>query len=68
MKSRTKHIDIRLKFCWEVITANKLKIKYVRTADNLADIFTNRLQALLIPPGQNFSKTDHFKHTRWKKW
>ena len=45
MKSRTKHIDIRLKFCGEVITANKLKIKHVRTADNLADIFTKPLPA-----------------------
>ena len=44
-KSRTKHIDIRLKFCGEVITANKLKIKHVRTADNLADIFTKPLPA-----------------------
>ena len=44
-KSRTNHIDIRLKFCGEVITAKKLKIKYVRTADNLADIFTKPLPA-----------------------
>jgi len=34
-KSRTKHIDMRLKFCGEVLSANKLKIKYVPTAKNI---------------------------------
>ena len=44
-KSRTKHIDIRLKFCGEVLSANKLKINYVPTAENIADIFTKPLPA-----------------------
>ena len=44
-KSRTKHIDIRLKFCGEVLAANKLIIKYVPTAENIADIFTKPLPA-----------------------
>ena len=44
-KSITKHIDIRLKFCGEVIAAGKLKIKYIRTADNIADIFTKTVPA-----------------------
>ena len=44
-KSRTKHIDIHLKFCREVVAAGKLNIKYVQTADNIADIFTKPLPA-----------------------
>ena len=44
-KSRTKHIDIRLKFSGEVVSAKKLKIKYLRTAVNSADIFPKPLPA-----------------------
>ena len=41
----TKHIDIRLKFCGEVVAAGKLRIEYVKTANNIADIFTKPLPA-----------------------
>ena len=44
-KCRTKYIDIRLKFSGEVVSAKKLKIKYLRTAVNSADIFTKPLPA-----------------------
>ena len=44
-RSRTKHLDIRLKFCGEVVNAGKLKIKYIKTADNTADLFTKPLPA-----------------------
>jgi hypothetical protein len=39
-RSRTKHIDIGLKFCGKVVAAGKLQIKYTQTAQNIADIFT----------------------------
>ena len=42
-KSRTKHMDVRLKFCGEVLKQGLLKIKYVPTAANIADIFTKPL-------------------------
>ena len=42
-KSRTKHIDVRLKFCGEVIRQGLLQIKYVPTIENTADIFTKPL-------------------------
>ena len=44
-RSRTKHRDIRLKFCGEVVSAGKLKIQYISTAENIADIFTKPLPA-----------------------
>ena len=44
-RSRTKHLDIRLKFCGEVVKAGKLKIEYVQTASNIADILTKPLPA-----------------------
>ena len=44
-KSRTKHVDIRLKFCGEVVNAGKITIKHVSTEHNLADIFTKPLPA-----------------------
>ena len=44
-RSRTKQIDIRLKFCGEVLAAGKLQIKFIQTAQNIADIFTKPLPA-----------------------
>jgi len=44
-KSRTKHIDVRLKFCGEVLRAGLLTVKYVPTATNIADLFTKPLPA-----------------------
>ena len=44
-KSRTKHIDVRLKFCGEVVRGELLKIQYVPTAQNIADLFTKPLPA-----------------------
>ena len=40
VKSRTKHLDVRLKFCGEVVKEGLVKIKYVSTINNIADIFT----------------------------
>ena len=44
-KSRTKHLDVRFKFCGEVVRAGLLQIKYVKTEHNIADIFTKPLAA-----------------------
>jgi hypothetical protein len=40
---RTKHMDLRYKFCGEVLKLGKIKILYVRTEYNIADIFTKPL-------------------------
>ena len=37
---RTKHMDLRIKFCGEVVRANKIVLRYINTKFNLADIFT----------------------------
>ena len=42
-KSRTKHIDVRLKFCGEVVKKGILQIKYISSSENIADIFTKPL-------------------------
>ena len=44
-KSRTKHMDVRLKFCGEVLKHGLLQNEYVPAADNIADIFTKPLPA-----------------------
>ena len=40
---RTKHMDLRFKFCGEVYKLGKVKICYVPTEHNIADIFTKAL-------------------------
>ena len=40
---RTKHMDLRYKFCGEVYKLGKVKICYVPTEHNIADIFTKAL-------------------------
>ena len=42
-KSRTKHLDVRFKFCGEVVRAGLLQIKL--STINIADIFTKPLAA-----------------------
>ena len=37
---RTKHVDIRYHFVREVIQEGKVKIVFVRSKENVADIFT----------------------------
>ena len=41
--SRTKHIDIRHHFIRDLVEKNLVNLKYVRTEDQLADIFTKAL-------------------------
>ena len=42
-KSRTNHLDVSLKFCGEVVRDGLLRIQYVPSAENTADIFTKPL-------------------------
>jgi hypothetical protein len=41
--SRTKHIDIACHFLRDLVSKKKLQLKYIRTGDNVADIFTKGL-------------------------
>jgi len=41
--SRTKHIDVCYHFVWEFINDGFIKIIFVRTGDNKADIFTKNV-------------------------
>ena len=41
--SRTKHIDLRYHFIREAVEDKKIYVKYIPTADNVADIFTKAL-------------------------
>ncbi len=41
--ARTKHIDMALHFVRDLVKVGKLKICYVRSEDNIADIFTKGL-------------------------
>jgi hypothetical protein len=43
VSQRTKHIDVRYRFVQEFVMDGFLKIIFVRTADNDADIFTKNL-------------------------
>ena len=53
ISSRTKHIDIRRHFIRECIVDGLVKIQFVRSENNTADIFT-----------KNTSSSLHNKHTR----
>jgi hypothetical protein len=41
--SRTKHIDLRYHFIREAVEDGKIKVQYIPTDDNVADIFTKAL-------------------------
>jgi len=43
MHSRTKHVSIRYHFLREKVAENELKLEYVPTKDQVADIFTKAL-------------------------
>ena len=40
---RTKHIDVRFHFVREIVCSKKIKIEYVKTCEQLADLFTKPL-------------------------
>jgi len=54
---RTKHIDVRYHFVREFVEEGFIKIIFVRTAENTADIFT-----------KNVSGDLHDKHTEGLTW
>ena len=41
--SRTKHIDVRHHFIREKVESGEIKLEYIPTADQVADIFTKPL-------------------------
>ena len=43
MHKRTKHIDIRYHFVREAVARNEIKLEYVPTADQAADLLTKAL-------------------------
>lgn len=46
MHSRTRHIDVKLHFIRKAIEDNHVKVEYVATAENLADVLTKGLPRL----------------------
>ena len=44
LHQRTKHIERRHYFLREVVEAEKIRVPYVKSADNIADFFTKPLQ------------------------
>jgi len=42
-EKQTKHIDIRYHYIREVVESGKVKLYFVKTAENYADIFTKNL-------------------------
>ena len=43
MHSKTKHIAIKYHFVRELVQDKEIKLEYVRTKEQIADIFTKRL-------------------------
>jgi hypothetical protein len=43
MHSKTKHIPIKYHFLWEQVAEKNIKVEYVGTKEQVADIFTKLL-------------------------
>jgi len=41
---KSKHIDIRFHYLWDCITNKEIEVKYVKTQDHVANIFTKPLK------------------------
>jgi hypothetical protein len=41
---RSKHIDIKFHYLWDCIANNKVEVKYVKTQEQVADIFTKQFK------------------------
>jgi hypothetical protein len=41
---RSKHIDTRFHYLWDCIINKKVEVKYVKTYDQVTDIFTKPLK------------------------
>ena len=46
-RTRTKHVDVRTKFVTQYIEEGTIKIKFIRSGENDADIFTKNLGSVL---------------------
>ena len=54
LNRRTKHIDVRYHFIWEKVTLHEIKINYISSSEQTADIFTKTLDKIKF---QKFSDT-----------
>ena len=45
--SRTKHVDIRTKYVNQYVEDGIIKVVFVKSEDNVADIFTKNLSSVL---------------------
>ena len=45
MSGRTKHVDVRYRYVNEMVMDGFLKIKFVKTEENVADIFTKNVSS-----------------------
>ena len=43
MHSKTKHIPMKFHFLWEQVTKNNIKLEYIETNEQIADILTKPL-------------------------
>ena len=43
MHSKTKHIAIKYHFVWELVQDKEIRLEYVHTKEQIADIFTKPL-------------------------
>jgi hypothetical protein len=42
-KGRTRHLDIKMKWCTQYITRESIQVKYCPMADMITDVFTKAL-------------------------
>ncbi len=50
---KTKHMDIRVHYIRELIGENKIKLKYIKSENNIADGFTKFLNNTLMDNFRN---------------
>lgn len=58
---RSKHVDIKLQYSKQHILSGEMELRYVRTTDNVADIFTKPLRRL------DFQKFTKWIFGNWKE-
>ena len=46
--NRTKHVDTKYHFVKDLVSDGKMKLEYVQTDENIADMFTKPLSAVKL--------------------
>lgn len=54
LHQRMKHVDIRYHFLRECVNNNEIKLAYINTSNNLADIFTKALDTVKFEKFRNY--------------